>query len=46
MKSVRWIPSAVGSNSFLAIGGTDGELEIIDLTGRDKCVGYQKIAAL
>ena len=45
MKSVRWIPSAVGSNSFLAIGGTDGELEIIDLTERDKCSGFQKMAA-
>mmetsp|Transcript_68748 Transcript_68748/g.76910 ORF Transcript_68748/g.76910 Transcript_68748/m.76910 type:complete len:1283 (+) Transcript_68748:260-4108(+) len=45
MKSVRWIPSAAGSNSFLAIGGTDGELEIIDLNGRDKCRGYQKIGA-
>jgi hypothetical protein len=45
MESVRWIPSAVGSNSFLAIGGTDGELEIIDLTERDKCSGFQKMAA-
>jgi WD40 repeat protein len=33
MKAVKWIPSEESDN-FLAIGGTDGELEIIDLTER------------
>jgi WD40 repeat protein len=42
MKSVKWIPSEEESDNFLAIGGTDGELEIIDLTERDKCKGFQK----
>ena len=42
MKSVKWIPSEEESDKFLAIGGTDGELEIIDLTERDKCKGFQK----
>ena len=40
MKSVRWIPSAPGSDSLLAVGGSDGELEIIDLTERNRCRGY------
>jgi hypothetical protein len=34
MCSVRWIPSAPGSDNLLVVGGTDGELEIIDLTER------------
>jgi hypothetical protein len=40
MCSVRWIPSAPGSDNLLAVGGTDGELEIIDLTERRRCRGY------
>jgi len=40
MKSVRWIPSAPGSDSLLACGGTDGEIEIIDLTNRRRCTGF------
>eukprot|EP00934_Nitzschia_sp_Nitz4_P002029 Nitzschia sp. Nitz4//scaffold42_size132992//33374//36964//NITZ4_003386-RA/size132992-processed-gene-0.6-mRNA-1//1//CDS//3329551679//2029//frame0 len=40
MKCVRWIPSAPGSDSLLAIGGTDGEVEIIDLTDRQRCSGF------
>ena len=40
MRSVRWIPSAPGSDSLLAIGGSDGELEIVDLTERRRCSGY------
>jgi WD40 repeat protein len=40
MQSVRWIPSAPGSDNLLAIGGTDGEVEIIDLTERKRCRGY------
>lgn len=44
MKSLRWIPSDFESGSFLAIGGTDGEVEIIDLTERDKCRGFQSMA--
>jgi len=40
MRSVRWIPSAPGSDSLLAVGGTDGEVEIVDLTERQRCRGY------
>jgi hypothetical protein len=40
MKSVRWIPSPPGSDNLLAFGGTDGELEIIDLTERMRCRGF------
>lgn len=40
MHAVRWIPSAPGSDNLLAIGGTDGELEIVDLTERSRCRGY------
>lgn len=39
MQTVRWIPSAPGSDSLLAIGGSDGELEIVDLTERQRCRG-------
>jgi WD40 repeat protein len=45
MKSVRWIPSAPGSDSLLAVGGTDGEVEIIDLTERQRCSGFSKVTA-
>jgi WD40 repeat protein len=45
MKSVRWIPSAPGSDNLLAVGGTDGELEIIDLTERSRCRGFKKVLA-
>eukprot|EP00977_Amphora_coffeiformis_P003160 scaffold586_cov155-Amphora_coffeaeformis.AAC.21 len=41
-KSVKWIPSAPGSDSLLAIGGTDGEVEIVDLTERKNCRGYAR----
>jgi hypothetical protein len=34
MRFVRWIPSSPGLDSLLAVGGTDGELEIVDLTER------------
>jgi WD40 repeat protein len=44
MRSVRWIPSAPGSDSLLAVGGTDGELEIVDLTERQRCSGFTKVA--
>ena len=40
MSTVRWIPSAPGSDSLLAVGGSDGEVEIIDLTERSRCRGY------
>jgi hypothetical protein len=43
MKTVRWIPSARRSESLLAFGGTDGELEIIDLTERQRCKGFQRL---
>jgi WD40 repeat protein len=41
-QAVRWIPSAPGSDSLLAVGGTDGEVEIIDLTERKNCQGYSR----
>lgn len=44
MRTVRWIPSAPGSDSLLAVGGTDGELEIVDLTERKRCSGFSKLA--
>ena len=40
MRTVRWIPGAPGSDCLLAVGGTDGELEIVDLTERRRCSGY------
>lgn len=40
MQTVKWIPSAPGSDNLLAIGGTDGEVEIIDLTARYRCRGF------
>jgi WD40 repeat protein len=46
MRTVRWIPSAPGSDSLLAVGGTDGELEIVDLTERKRCSGYSKVASV
>jgi hypothetical protein len=42
MKSIRWLPAAPGSDLLLAVGGTDGELEIIDLTERRRCRGYTR----
>jgi WD40 repeat protein len=42
MKIVRWLPSPAGSDSLLAIGGTDGALEIIDLTERQHCRGFAR----
>lgn len=45
MKCVRWIPSAPGSDSLLAVGGTDGEVEIVDLTDRQRCTGFTKNVA-
>jgi WD40 repeat protein len=44
MKTVKWIPSLRGSESLLAFGGTDGELEILDLTERRKCRGFHGVA--
>lgn len=40
IKSLRWLPAAPGSDRLLAVGGTDGEVEIIDLTERKRCRGY------
>ena len=42
MKSARWLPSAPGSDNLLAVGGTDGELEIVDLTEKQRCSGFLK----
>ena len=43
MRTVRWIPSAPGSDCLLAVGGTDGELEIVDLTERQRCSGFVNV---
>ena len=43
MRALRWIPSAPGSDSLLAVGGSDGELEIVDLTERRRCSGFSKL---
>ena len=40
MRTVRWIPSL--DQSLVAIGGTDGSLEIVDLTERRNCQGFVK----
>lgn len=40
IRSLRWLPAAPGSDRLLAIGGTDGEVEILDLTERQRCRGY------
>ena len=40
IQAVRWMPSAPGSDSLIAVGGTDGEMEIVDLTERRRCRGY------
>jgi WD40 repeat protein len=42
MTAIRWLPAAPGSDRLLAIGGTDGEIEIIDLTERKRCRGYAR----
>jgi len=40
MQSVRWMPDGAREESLLAVGGSDGELELIDLTERSRCRGY------
>jgi WD40 repeat protein len=40
MSTVRWIPSHASEESVLAIGGSDGALEVIDLTERSRCKGF------
>mmetsp|Transcript_7452 Transcript_7452/g.17048 ORF Transcript_7452/g.17048 Transcript_7452/m.17048 type:complete len:283 (-) Transcript_7452:801-1649(-) len=40
MRAVRWIPGTEGEQSLLAIGGTDGALEVVDLTERQRCKGF------
>jgi WD40 repeat protein len=42
-QSLRWLPAAPGSDRLLAVGGTDGEVEIIDLTERNRCRGYARV---
>mmetsp|Transcript_4560 Transcript_4560/g.11572 ORF Transcript_4560/g.11572 Transcript_4560/m.11572 type:complete len:1435 (-) Transcript_4560:181-4485(-) len=50
-QQVAWVPSAAsnargsnvgGKDSLLAIGGTDGEVEIVDLTARKNCRGFRR----
>jgi WD40 repeat protein len=40
MTTLRWIPSSSSNESLLAIGGSDGVLEVIDLTERSFCKGF------
>lgn len=40
MRTIQWIPQKLGTDSLLAIGGTDGALEVIDLTERQRCKGF------
>lgn len=42
IQSLRWLPAAPGSDRLLAVGGTDGEVEIIDCTEKRRCRGYAK----
>jgi WD40 repeat protein len=42
MRAVRWIPAPLGSDTLLAVGGSDGEVEILDLTDRERCRGFQE----
>lgn len=42
MRCVRWMPStAAGTGNLLAVGGSDGILEIIDLTERKNCQAFK-----
>eukprot|EP00547_Thalassionema_nitzschioides_P013849 CAMPEP_0194249820 /NCGR_PEP_ID=MMETSP0158-20130606/21449_1 /TAXON_ID=33649 /ORGANISM="Thalassionema nitzschioides, Strain L26-B" /LENGTH=1246 /DNA_ID=CAMNT_0038986433 /DNA_START=52 /DNA_END=3792 /DNA_ORIENTATION=- len=40
MRTIRWIPSKASEESLLAIGGSDGAFEVVDLTERSKCKGF------
>jgi WD40 repeat protein/transcriptional regulator of met regulon len=40
MRTARWMPFRGRDYSLLAVGGTDGELEILDLTERQRCRGF------
>jgi len=40
MTAVKWVPSAPGSGCVLAIGGQDGEVEVVDMNNRDACQGF------
>lgn len=40
MSTIRWIPAEASEESLLAIGGSDGVLEVIDLTERSRCKGF------
>jgi len=40
MRTIRWIPEKLGADNLLAIGGTDGALEVVDLTERQRCKGF------
>lgn len=40
MRTIRWIPSHATEESLLAIGGSDGAFEVVDLTERSHCKGF------
>ena len=46
MRAVCWVPASPGSESLLAVGGSDGQVEIIDLTNREKCRGYREQSSI
>jgi WD40 repeat protein len=45
MTTIRWIPAQASEESLLAIGGSDGALEVIDLTERSRCKGFGNAAS-
>jgi WD40 repeat protein len=45
MSTIRWIPAQASEESLLAIGGSDGALEVIDLTERSRCKGFGNAAS-
>jgi WD40 repeat protein len=44
MRTIRWMPSRGTNDCLLAIGGSDGALEVIDLTERSHCKGFANSA--
>ena len=45
MTTIRWIPAQATEESLLAIGGSDGALEVIDLTERSRCKGFDNASS-
>ena len=45
MTTIRWIPAQASEEALLAIGGSDGALEVIDLTERSRCKGFDNASS-